>query len=81
MYETPKIDVHGMDRAAACSLVTANLAVFRDRGYYEVFIVHGKGAGILRSSIRVMLRRFAYIKKIRSGTYREGGDGVTVVSF
>lgn len=81
MIETPKIDVHGMNSEQACSLVRTTLFHFKDRGYNEVYIVHGNGMGILKSKIRAMLNSFSYIKKIRKGNYGEGGDGVTVVHF
>ncbi len=81
MFETPKIDVHGLNSEDACKLVRANLASFRDRGYSEVFIVHGKGQGILRKKIREMLGYFPFVKKIRNGKDNEGGDGVSVVVF
>jgi DNA mismatch repair protein MutS2 len=81
MFETPKIDVHGMNSEDACNTVRANLIAFRERGYSEVFIVHGKGQGILRKKIREMLRYFTFVKKMRTGKYDEGGEGVTVVSL
>jgi DNA mismatch repair protein MutS2 len=81
MYETPKIDVHGMNSEDACSVVRVNLIAFKERGYSEVFIIHGKGQGILKKKIREMLKYFAFVKKIRSGKYDEGGEGVTVAVF
>jgi DNA mismatch repair protein MutS2 len=81
MFETPKIDVHGMNSEDACNTVRANLIAFRERGYSEVFIIHGKGQGILKKKIREMLRYLPFVKKIRSGKYDEGGDGVSVVVF
>ena len=81
MYETPKIDVHGMTAEQACSLVRVNLPAFYQRGYPEVFIVHGNGQGILKKNIRAMLRSFSFIKSLRRGKQEEGGDGVTVAIF
>jgi len=81
MYETPKIDVHGMNSEQACSLVRVNLPGFYQRGYPEVFIVHGNGQGILKRNIRAMLKSYSFIKTLRRGKLDEGGDGVTVVLF
>ncbi len=81
MYETPKIDVHGMTSESACNLVRANLIGFYQRGYPEVFIIHGHGKGILKQNIRAMLRSFSYVKSLRRGKTNEGGDGVTVAVF
>lgn len=81
MYETPKIDVHGMNSEEACNLVSRNIMHFRNRGYPEVFIIHGHGKGILKEKIRAMLRSNPYLKQLRRGSMNEGGDGVTIAVF
>jgi len=50
-------------------------------GLNEVFIIHGKGTGILRSGLRDHLRRHPHIASQRAGKYGEGEAGVTVVSL
>jgi DNA mismatch repair protein MutS2 len=50
-------------------------------GVGEVFIIHGKGTGVLRSGIQAELRHHPHVKKIRLGVYGEGEDGVTVVTL
>lgn len=81
MFETPTIDVHGLTSEEALKIVRANLRAFKERGYPEVFIVHGKGQGILREKIRDFLRTVPYIRGYRRGRADEGGDGVSVVVF
>lgn len=81
MFETPKIDVHGMTSQKACSLVRSSLPGFYQRSYPEVFIIHGHGQGILKKDIRAMLRTYPNLKSLRKGKQEEGGDGVTVVVF
>ena len=44
-------------------------------------IIHGKGAGILRLSVRRELARHSLIKSFRPGDNWEGGEGVTIVEF
>ncbi|MBZ0306333.1 MAG: Smr/MutS family protein [Anaerolineae bacterium] len=46
-----------------------------------VRIIHGKGTGALRQAVRERLSHHPLIAKFVSGTEKEGGDGVTVVSF
>ena len=78
MHETPIIDVHGMNSEDAILTVRINLKEFYDQGYPEVFIVHGKGQGILRDKIRLLLSQTPYVKEMRPGHDNEGGDGVTI---
>lgn len=46
-----------------------------------VRIIHGKGTGALRQAVRERLNGHPLIKKYARGDEKEGGDGVTVVSF
>lgn len=46
-----------------------------------IYIIHGKGKGILRENVAQMLSKLPYVKSYRYGEPREGGDGITVVYF
>jgi len=48
-------------------------------GVSPVYIIHGKGKGILRDEVKKMLGKVPYIKSFRPGGAREGGIGITVV--
>ena len=50
-------------------------------GLKTVYIIHGKGTGILREGIGQLLRGHKHVKSYRLGNYGEGGTGVTVVEI
>ncbi len=50
-------------------------------GLTEVFLIHGKGTGKLRSAIQEHLRHHPHVKSYRLGRFGEGEDGVTVVAL
>ncbi len=61
------------------------LASYLDDAYVsrlgKVRIVHGKGSGILRETVRSYLRNCKYVKDFRDGEFGEGDSGVTVATF
>ncbi len=50
-------------------------------GMSSVRIVHGKGTGALRASVREQLLHHPLVKSFASASPREGGDGVTIVKL
>jgi DNA mismatch repair protein MutS2 len=50
-------------------------------GLNRVKIIHGKGTGTLRLSVRRELVRHSLVKSFRPGDNWEGGEGVTIVEF
>ena len=74
-------DVRGMALDEAMAAVDNYLDSAVMAGLNEVFIIHGKGTGILRSGLRDHLRRHPHIASQRAGKYGEGEAGVTVVSL
>jgi DNA mismatch repair protein MutS2 len=50
-------------------------------GFHQVRIIHGKGTGMLRETIRRELKKHPLVKSYRAGAYDGGGEGVTVVEL
>ena len=74
-------DVRGMNLEEAIDEVDAFLdsALLNKLG--QVYIIHGKGTGVLRSGIQQHLKKHPAIKSFRLGKYGEGEDGVTVAEL
>lgn len=76
-----EVDVRGMALDEALVEVDSYLYQASMVGYKEVYIIHGKGTGILKKGITNHLKLQKHIKSFRLGMYGEGEDGVTVVSL
>ena len=74
-------DVRGMNLEEALDAVSLYLDEAVLAGLNEVYIIHGKGTGILRAGIQQDLRKNKHVKSFRRGMYGEGEDGVTVVTL
>ena len=74
-------DVRGMNLEEAQDAVSLYLDEAVLAGLNEVYIIHGKGTGILRAGIQQDLRKNRHVKSFRRGLYGEGEDGVTVVTL
>jgi DNA mismatch repair protein MutS2 len=75
------VDLRGMDAEEAIYTVDKYLDEAYLGGLKEVTIIHGKGTGVLRSTITDMLKRHSHVKAYRLGNYGEGGSGVTVAEL
>ncbi|BBI32185.1 endonuclease MutS2 [Cohnella abietis] len=47
----------------------------------QVYIIHGKGTGALRTGVQDFLRRHKHVKSYRLGQFGEGGAGVSVAEL
>ncbi len=77
----PEVNLIGMNSDDA----RETLASYLDDAYVshlsQVRIVHGKGSGILRETVRTYLKNCRYVREFRDGEYGEGDSGVTVAIF
>ena len=76
-----EVDLRGMDSIEAICVMERYLDEAMRSNVHTVRIIHGKGTGILRTSVHQALRKNKFVKNFRLGVYGEGEDGVTVVEF
>jgi DNA mismatch repair protein MutS2 len=76
-----ELDIRGQNSEDGLMEVEHYLDEAMMAGLTEVFIIHGKGTGKLRSAIHDHLRHHPHVKAYRLGHYGEGEDGVTIVTL
>lgn len=75
----PRLDLRGEWEEDALKKV----AVWMDEAYalgqFNLKIIHGRGDGILRKSLRQFLKTVNYVRSYHSEQEEQGGDGCTVI--
>ena len=81
--ETPRmeIDLRGQRADDALDTLSNYLDAAFLAGMPFIRIIHGKGTGKLRQSVREMLSHHPHVKSFESGGEKEGGEGVTVAKL
>ena len=74
-------DVRGMTLEEAILAVDMFLDGAALNRLKQVYIIHGKGTGVLRAGIQKHLKGHPSVSEFRLGRYGEGEDGVTVVTL
>ena len=77
----PEIDLRGQMADDAWFMVDKYLDEAKIAGVKSVTLIHGKGTGVLRSSIQRNLKGDSRVASFRIGLYGEGDGGVTVVEL
>jgi DNA-nicking Smr family endonuclease len=75
------LDLHTFLPRELGDLVPAYLSACREKGIYEVRIIHGKGRGNLRRSVHAILSRLDYVDSFRLAGDESGGWGATLVEL
>ena len=73
------LDLHTFQPRELKTLLPDYFQACRERGIYNVRVVHGKGTGALRRSVHALLDRMDGIESYRLGGMGEGSWGATLV--
>lgn len=75
------LDLHTFRPQDVKTLVPEYLAACREKGIYEVRIIHGKGIGVLCRTVHAILGRLPEVKSFALASQYYGGMGATIVNL
>ena len=78
---TDSIDLHAFRPKDVRAVLIAYLAEARAKGFRFVRIIHGKGIGVQRETVRKILTESDLVKGFKSGDEFSGGWGATIAEF
>jgi dsDNA-specific endonuclease/ATPase MutS2 len=76
---TDVIDLHTIPPGDVKRIVEEYLKVAQARGFRSVRIIHGKGVGVQRETVRTILARTPFVGNWTDAPPEAGGLGATVV--
>ena len=75
------LDLHTFHPTEIGDLVPAYLQACRERGILQARIIHGKGIGNLKRSVRAILSRRPEVISFNDASAHYGGSGATIVNL
>ncbi len=78
---TGELDLHTFQPEDLGELLPAYLEECAARGLNDVRIIHGKGTGTLRETVRALLERSPLVQSFRPGDTLSGSWGATIVTL
>lgn len=74
-------DLHMVQPRDVEPVVEAYLDAAREKGFVGVRIIHGRGIGVQRNTVRRVLERTPFVSHFEDAPMEAGGWGATVVTF
>ena len=78
---TDVLDLHSFPPSDVADLVRDWLDAAYERGFRELRIIHGRGVGVQRRTVRTILERDARVVDFRDAPGEHGGWGATIVTL
>lgn len=73
------LDLHTVRPKDIKELLPAYFEACRERGIFEIRVVHGKGIGNLRRTVEALLPRLPDVESFAPASQLYGGAGATIV--
>ena len=78
---TDSIDLHAFAPRDVRAVTEAYLSEAHKKGFRLVRIIHGKGIGVQRETVRKVLEKTPFVKSFKTAGELSGSWGATVVEF
>ena len=78
LYNLPHLDLHGYDRTGARAMVKMFIDENLKIDNKKIVIVHGKGSGVLKTSVHEYLKSDKRVIDYKTNNYN---DGETIVNL
>jgi len=73
------LDLHTFKPKEVKDLIQEYCLACRDKGIYQIRIIHGKGLSVLKTRVHSILSKMPEVKSFRLASETEGGWGATIV--
>jgi dsDNA-specific endonuclease/ATPase MutS2 len=78
---TDSLDLHAFQPRDIKAVVTEYLKEAHKKGYRVVRIIHGKGVGVQRETVRKVLAETEFVKSFKTAPEFSGSWGATIAEF
>ena len=78
---TDVFDLHSVPPRDVKAVVEAYLEEAHERGFKALRLIHGRGIGVQRETVRAILARTPYVASFGDAPAEAGGWGATVVTL
>jgi len=78
---TDVFDLHTIPPRDVKRVVEEYLQIAHEKGFRSVRIIHGKGIGVQRETVRKVLENTPFVKSFKTADELSGSWGATIVKF